>query len=296
MKRCLACNAYYAASITDCPDCGFSTPIVDGFPAYAPDFAHGGGGFKSDYFANLTCLEDANFWFRSRNRLILWALKEYCPNFRSLLEIGCGTGYVLSGIAKTFPEATVHGSEIFTSGLGFASSRLPSVNFMQMDAREIPFKEEFEVIGVFDVLEHIEEDEIVLQQIYHALEPGGIVLITVPQHRWLWSAVDEYACHVRRYEANELHQKVCRAGFDIIRSTSFVTTLLPAMYLARLLKRNKKDVSTDAIAELRIHPVLNKIFESLLNFELALIRKGITLPWGGSRLVVARKPVIMKKD
>lgn len=296
MKRCLACNVYYASSITDCPVCGFDSELVDGFRAYAPDFVHGGGGFKPSYFAKLACLEDANFWFRSRNKLILWALKEYCPNFRLLLEIGCGTGYVLSGIAKTFPDATVHGSEIFTVGLGFASSRLPSVNFMQMDARDIPFKEEFDVIGLFDVLEHIEEDEVVLQQIYKALESGGIVLITVPQHPWLWSAIDEYACHVRRYGANELHQKVCGAGFEIIRSTSFVTTLLPAMYLARLLKRNKINVSTDAMAELRINPLLNKIFEYFLYFELALIRIGVALPVGGSRLVVARKPVSVQKD
>ena len=135
-----------------------------------------------------------------------------------------------------------------------------------------------------------------LQQMYKTLKPGGIVYITVPQHRWLWSVVDEYACHVRRYDVNELHQKVSSAGFEIIRSTSFVSTLLPVMYLSRLLKRNKMDVSMDAMAELRINPILNKVFEWLLNFELLLIRFGVFLPVGGSRLLVARKPMIIKKD
>jgi SAM-dependent methyltransferase len=171
---------------------------------------------------------------------------------------------------------------------------LPNAEFMQMDARNIPYKSELDAIGAFDVLEHIEEDELVLQQICKALKPGGIVFITVPQHRWLWSAVDEYACHVRRYDSNELHQKVCKAGFEIILSTSFVSTLLPLMYLSRLLKRNKMDVSIDAMAELRINPILNKLFESVLNFELALVRIGVPLPVGGSRLLIARKPMMQR--
>jgi len=165
-----------------------------------------------------------------------------------------------------------------------------------MDARKIPYQSELDAIGAFDVLEHIQEDEIVLKQIYNALKPGGSVYITVPQHRWLWSVVDEYACHVRRYDANGLHKKVCSAGFEIIKSTSFVSVLLPAMYLSRLLKRNKMDVSIDAMAELRVNPILNKVFEWFLNFELLLIRFGVSLPVGGSRLLVARKPITLQKD
>ena len=253
-------------------------------------------GFKTHYFKELAELEAGNFWFRARNKFILWALHKYTPELKSFLEIGCGTGFVISAISKQFPDSKVSGSEYFEEGLLYARQRLPGVAFTQMDARNIPYESELDAIGAFDVLEHINEDEIVLQQICKALKPGGIVFITVPQHSWLWSAVDEYACHVRRYGANELHQKVGRAGFEIIRSTSFVSTLLPAMYLSRLMQRNKMDVKMDAMAELRINPILNKLFEWLLNFELGLIRVGISLPVGGSRLLVARKPVMIQKD
>jgi SAM-dependent methyltransferase len=246
-------------------------------------------GFKAHYFKELAELEAGNFWFRARNKLILWALYKYSPQLKSFLEIGCGTGFVISAVAKRFPEARLSGSEYLEEGLVYARQRVPGAGFKQMDARHIPYESELDAIGAFDVLEHIEEDEAVLQQICKALKPGGIVFITVPQHRWLWSAVDEYACHVRRYGANELHQKVCRAGFEIIRSTSFVSTLLPVMFLSRLLKRRNMDMSGNALAELRINPILNKLFEWLLNFELALIRIGVTLPVGGSRLLIARK-------
>lgn len=289
MKRCLSCHTQYDASMTICPSCGFKPALMDGFESYAPDFVHVGGGFKSSYFSDLARLEEANFWFRSRNRLILWALDKYCPNFQSVLEIGCGTGYVLSGISKQFPHTTLHGSEIFIEGLGFAAARLPSVNLMQMDARNIPYIEEFDVVGAFDVLEHIEEDEQTLAQVHAALKPQGVLLLTVPQHTWLWSPIDEYACHVRRYAASELHRKIERAGFQIVRSTSFVTTLLPAMMLSRFFQKPVSDEKFDATEELRISSWLNALFGKLLSVELALIKIGINLSMGGSRLILAKK-------
>ena len=253
-------------------------------------------GFKSHYFKDLAELEAGNFWFRGRNKLILWALRKYSPELKSFLEIGCGTGFVISAIAKQFPSALLSGSEYLEEGLVFARQRLPKADFNQMDARNIPYESAFDAIGAFDVLEHIDEDEAVLTQIGKALKPGGLVFITVPQHRWLWSSVDDYACHVRRYSPDELLQKVSGAGFEMLRSTSFVSTLLPAMYLSRLLQRNKTDMNMDDVAGLHINPILNKIFEWLLNFDLALIRLGVSLPMGGSRLLVARKPAMVQTE
>jgi SAM-dependent methyltransferase len=232
MKKCFSCDAIYPSASSCCHVCGTGPEKQNDFPAYAPEFADGGGGFKASYFSDLARLETDHFWFQSRNRLIVWALEKYCPGFRSFLEIGCGTGYVLSGIAKAYPALELHGSEIFTAGLGFAAARLPRAHFMQRDARKIPFVDEFDAIGAFDVLEHIEEDEQVLLQVHDALKPRGTMLLSVPQHAWLWSPIDDYACHVRRYGAKELHKKVENAGFELVRSTSFVSSLLPAMLVA----------------------------------------------------------------
>jgi SAM-dependent methyltransferase len=289
MKRCLSCQHIFLSSATDCPACGFSPVLEDGFHLYAPDFAKSGGGFKSGYFSELAKLEEQNFWFRSRNKLIVWALSKYCKDFQSFLEVGCGTGFVLSGVSQAFPGATLLGSEIFTAGLGYAAARLPFVKFIQMDARNIPYREEFDVIGAFDVLEHIEEDVDVLRQIHASLKLHGFILLTVPQHAWLWSSVDEYACHVRRYSAKDIHRRIEASGFQIIRSTSFVTTLLPAMLLSRLLQRGRSAEEIDVAAELKLSAWLNSIFLELLNFEAFLIKVGLNFSVGGSRLVVAKK-------
>ena len=289
MRRCPGCDARYPMSTSRCPNCGFTPVRVDAFEAYAPEFAHGGGGFEAGYFAELARLEGGNFWFRSRNRLILWAMETYGGEFRSFLEIGCGTGYVLSGISAAFPDVRLHGSEIFTAGLGFAASRLPSVKLMQIDARRIPFYEEFDAVGAFDVLEHIAEDELVLANLHNALSPGGMIFLTVPQHAWLWSETDEYAHHVRRYRSACLHRKFETAGFQIVRSTSFVTFLLPAMIASRLLSRATPGKKFDPKKEFLIPATMNSAFFRFLAAEFSLIKHGVDFPVGGSRLIVAKK-------
>ncbi|MDR3416908.1 MAG: methyltransferase domain-containing protein [Nevskia sp.] len=289
MKRCLACDARFASAIRACPVCGSSPVLVDGFDAYAPELAHGSDSFHQDHFAELCRLEHGSFWFRSRNQLILWALERYCPDFRSLLEVGCGTGYVLSAIAEKFPRATLNGSEILTVGLGCAAARLQGVRLMQMDAARMPFSEEFDVIGAFDVLEHIDDDRQVLAQLREALKPAGLLLLTVPQHKWLWSAVDEGSCHRRRYAAPDLHRKIEGGGFRIVRSTSFVATLLPVMMASRLFRRAAADGKLDMAAAFKVPASLNSLFALILGAELSAIREGIDFPFGGSRLVIAQK-------
>lgn len=288
MKKCLQCENFFSSAELKCPSCGHQPERLNGMEVHAPEFANAGGGFKPEYFSELSRLEAQNFWFRARNELILWALRSYKPNASNFLEVGCGTGFVLSGIAHACPEMTLNGSEIFLAGLSHAEERVPSAHFMQMDARRVPFAEEFDAIGAFDVLEHIEEDEIVLAQLYRALKPGGVLVITVPQHPWLWSPSDEYACHVRRYTRAEIEQKVITAGFDLLMSTSFVTTLLPLMLVSRALSNQKKD-TYDPAGELKINKFLNGIFYRFMKLEILGIKSGLNYPLGGSRLIVAKK-------
>lgn len=293
MKRCLACDTVYHApsdpSQETCPQCGAQIGVEQGVQVYAPASTDESEGFKAEYFDELIQVEERNFWFRARNNVIAWAFGKYAAPNGEVLEIGCGNGYVLSGLQKAFPRAQLSGSEIFLNGLHFAAKRLPGITLMQMDARDIPFSEHFDVIGAFDVLEHIEEDVEVLTQVHNALKPDGRIILSVPQHMWLWSVMDDYACHARRYTGRELREKLEATGFRIERSTSFVSLLLPAMMASRMLKKNVKLESLDATTELKMNPILNEIFYWIMRFEFFLIRLGFDLPFGGSRLIVARK-------
>jgi len=243
------------------------------------------GGFKPEYFEELAPLEERNSWFRTRNRLMGWAIATYFPEACSFFEIGCGTGFVQSGLARILPELELYGSELFGERLIFVARRVPRANLVQMDARRIALADSVDVIGAFDVLEHIRENDLVLREMFNAVRPGGGVVITVPQHQFLWSKQDEYAYHVRRYAAAELRRKLRAAGFSVARMTSFVSLVLPAMYLSR--RKKQRAAAFDPLDELKIGRVTNAVLEGLLRAELALIGRGVSFPAGGSLLAVA---------
>ena len=293
MRLCPGCGQPLAAAGWDCSNCGYRAARRAGFVALAPKLAEQAQtqneGFDPALFSELAALEARNFWFRARNRLILWALQRHAPGFSDFLEVGCGTGYVLQGIAAAFPQARLVASEAETVGLRFAAERVPRAEFLQLDARRMPFSGEFDAIGAFDVIEHITEDETVLAQMRRALKPGGHLLLTVPQHPFLWSEYDVRAHHVRRYTRPELRQKLERAGYRIVKMTSFVSLLLPLMMLSRMTK-TAKAADYDPLAELRIGSVTNAVLERVLDAERLLIRAGLSLPAGGSLLAVAQRP------
>lgn len=242
--------------------------------------------FPVDYFASLATAEAKHWWFRARNRILLWALQNKIPSFHTFLEVGCGTGYVLEAVRQTYPKATLYGSEFFEEGLVFARQRIPTATFTQLDARLLEDNQCYDVIGAFDVLEHISEDVQVLENLARALTSSGRLLITVPQHTWLWSSVDEQACHVRRYSRRELVRKVRAAGFEVQYVTSFVSLLLPLMFLAR---SRAKGSDYDPMNEFRVSPWINRILEFVMSLELRLLKIGITFPMGGSLLLLAKK-------
>ncbi len=246
------------------------------------------GAFDPAHFSRLFALEAGSFWFRGRSDLIEWALRRYFPDTRDFLEIGCGTGYVLDRLRQSFPDISLSGSELFEEGLACARARLgAAAHLSQLDATRLTLRETFDVIGAFDVLEHIEDDAAVLANVRAALRPGGGLLITVPQHEWMWSATDIAAHHVRRYARRVLRKRVLEAGFEILRITSFMTLLLPAMWLAR---RRHRDGMQEVEAELALPAAVNAIGRAALGVDSALIRAGINLPIGGSLLAIARRP------
>ncbi|HQT26790.1 MAG TPA: methyltransferase domain-containing protein, partial [Burkholderiales bacterium] len=172
------------------------------------------------------------------------------------------------------------------SGLGFAASRVKDAQFIQMDARAMPFREEFDFVGAFDVLEHIVEDEAVLSSMHQSLKPGGGILLTVPQHPFLWSEQDVAACHVRRYREGELKRKLEKAGFEVLMTTSFVSLLFPLMMASRLLT---KRTTTDPMSELRLPSLTNAFFETIMNCEASMIKLNFRFPFGGSLLMAGRR-------
>jgi len=226
---------------------------------------------------------DLHFWFTGRNRLICWALARYFPGMKSFCEVGCGGGIVLGAVERRFPGVRTIGVDYLEDGLEGARRRGLRADLRRGDILNLGSVGEPDVVGVFDVLEHIPDHGAACAGLHSAVKKGGGLVVTVPQHRFLWSFSDEMGLHQRRYGRGELVRTVEAAGFKVLRVTSFVSLLLPVLWLSRLR------FSSGRAARSEFHPgrVANALCRAAMELDFWLIRAGFSLPMGGSLLLVA---------
>jgi ubiquinone/menaquinone biosynthesis C-methylase UbiE len=257
-------------------------------------------GYDPVYFSPLFEIEDRHFWFRARNKMIGSLVEvetSQCPEGYRVLEIGCGTGNVLQLLENVCRNGRVIGMDLFNEGLNFARRRV-SCSLVQGDLHASPFAAQFQVVGMFDVLEHLSDDCEVLQNVYDMLVPGGVLFLTVPAYPSLWSYFDEASHHTRRYILADLNQKLQKTGFKVEQISYYMVSILPLVWAERKLqgKNPPKNVDSEQAAhdltvkELKIIPGINEILGWLLERETWWLMKKIRLPAGTSLMALARKP------
>lgn len=239
--------------------------------------------YPQEIFTELAQLEEGHFWFEERNNLISWAIEMQCPNCRSILEVGCGTGFVLQRLAKDFPEASITGLEYYPDALPIAQRRCPRAQLGQADITNFSYDTQFDVVGCFDVLEHIPDDLAALRNLRKAIRSDGALFVTVPQHMWLWSDEDTNAMHQRRYTRKELVAKAAAAGLKPFLISSYVSLPVPLMLL-RKGRGRRKEVGAKGLnlSEFKLPPLVNSTLRGVLSVERAAIKAGLSWPVGGS--------------
>lgn len=243
-------------------------------------------------FADLARLESGSFWFQSRNRIILSTLRRFVGTEPArYLEIGCGTGFVLEGVSRAFPSWEVHGFDIHPEAVECSHRRAPQAKVRQANIHELPSGISFDAVGVFDVLEHLDDDLAAMRGIHRVLKPGGHLILTVPQHPSLWSPYDEAALHRRRYRRQEAGQRLQDAGFTVLFLSSFVSTLWPVLWWRRRGLRRLDPATAAATTQADLTPGhwLNHVGRTAMLPDELAARLGWPLPFGGSLLAVARK-------
>lgn len=273
--------------------------IVDQFATRLERSADGiwrGSGQSSVSYpddGNAVCaeIEAASFWFRHRNRVIATAVNRYPPPASPIFDLGGGNGFVALGLeALGFRTVLVEPGPV---GARTASQRgvrdviCATVETAGFRPGSLP------AAGLFDVLEHVENDLGFLQTIRTALRPDGRLYLTVPAFQWLWSNEDEHAGHFRRYTVQSLRGVLDAAGFRIDYIGYFFALLTPALFLLRTLPSALGlRRSCDADSTRREHgansPRTGRLMAQLLDFEIARIQRGLPLPLGTSCLCVAR--------
>lgn len=286
VKLCVSCRAPIEAPVWRCAACGWQAARRDGITVLLADARELSHAFSAEQFENLLTVESRHFWFGARNKLIMWALRRFFPDAQTFLDVGCGTGQVLRALAREMRSLRMTGLDASFAGLQFLVERIPHLDAIQAAATTLPYESEFDVVGAFDVLEHIPDDAAAISEIARSAKAGGGVLLTVPQHPRLWSSIDRYSGHQRRYTRRDLISLVRHAGLDVLFVTSFVSFLLPALLLSRLTQQS--DV-VDPLQEFRIPHAVNTVGRITMALERRVIVSGISLPAGGSLLLVGRR-------
>jgi len=257
--------------------------------------------YDADFFTPLFAVEDRHFWFRSRNTVISALVENEVrrlPAGYRVLEVGCGTGNVLRELGKVCKNGQVIGMDLFIEGLEYAQRRV-GLGLVQGDMHAPPFGLRFNLVGLFDVLEHLPDDRHVLDDLYSMLVPGGVLFLTVPAFPSLWSYFDEASHHVRRYRLEELSQRLAQAGFKVETTSYYMMSIFPLVWMQRKLAprrlqakgtQSEQDAHDRTVDDLRIVPVANQVLVACLGLEARWLKSGRRLPFGTSLLALGRKP------
>jgi SAM-dependent methyltransferase len=243
--------------------------------------------------ANAFCfaVEDSSFWFRHRNAVIVDIVRRFPPS-GFIADVGAGNGYVSLGLQQAGFDTLV--VEPGPAGIRNAHTRglAPLVRSTLQDAGFLPGS--LPAAGLFDVLEHIEDDMAALRLLHTLIAPLGRLYLSVPAFRLLWSSEDDLAGHHRRYTTGSLSRRLRETGFDPEYATYFFAPLpLPILLLRALPSRLgfRRGIEADRIAA-ELKPKENvavRATAAVLAAERALIRRGWRLHLGSSCLVVARR-------
>jgi ubiquinone/menaquinone biosynthesis C-methylase UbiE len=235
-------------------------------------------------------LEDSYWWFVGRHRLIEALMTRTYGDkpdpSRLILDAGCGTGAMSKRLQKWGRVVSMD-----FSPLALQFSRRRGLNtLVGGDAMHLPFASEtFDAIVSMDVLEHIPDDALTLQEFYRVLKPGGRILLTVPAYPHLWSEHDLALMHFRRYLRSQLGERFTGAGFQIEKLSHTMTTLYPVVSLQRKLNAKKPPNDPPQAAMPMLPPPINAALTGLLRAENA-VAQHVNFPFGVTLLCVAVKP------
>ena len=228
-------------------------------------------------------LDERHWWYRARRKIISDLIQREAqpPANAQILEIGCGTGHNLAMLSAF---GHVEGLELDDEARALSEKRLGR-KVMSSPLPELAGVPErhYDLIGAFDVIEHIENDGAALASIATKLKPGGKFVMTVPAHQWMWTAHDTVNHHKRRYSKRSLKRLIAESPMKLDKIGYFNSLLFPLAVAQRVASRlrGKED------ADVKLPPApLNTALEKTFAAERYLVGR-LPLPPGLSLFAVA---------
>jgi SAM-dependent methyltransferase len=181
-----------------------------------------------------------HFWIRRRFEVMRRLADTVLRNSKSAAEIGCGNG-LLQKRVEDYYGISVTGFDLNEIALRKNVSRLSPLYCYDIHQREPAFDARFDLLLLFDVLEHVEAESDFLQSVKFHLAESGILLVNVPAHRFFYSDYDRAAGHVRRYSVNHLAKLAEGNGFKIRALSYWGLPLVPLILARKAMSMRRTD-------------------------------------------------------
>ncbi|MBI2027040.1 MAG: class I SAM-dependent methyltransferase [Deltaproteobacteria bacterium] len=190
------------------------------------------------YYKDYYQWSENHWWFLARQSIVL-RLLGLCPGTNKnmvVLNIGCADS--MKKISQALaPEHWVH-LDIHHQTVRHALGHHPNSIGIQADCHQLPFKDSsFDIIFLLDVLEHLEDDENVLENLFRICKQGGKIFLTAPAYSWLWGRQDIISNHFRRYTKKGLKTLISKTSFHLEKISYFNFFLFPLIAFYRLILR-----------------------------------------------------------
>jgi len=243
---------------------------------------------EKEYAEAYSRYEQAHWWFRGRRRILQRLLERHLPDTaRGALEIGVGPGINLYAL---YPyHLAVTGVEP-DEGLAQLAARRGPVPVYTGTAEDLPEEvasRQFDLITLFDVLEHIEDDRNALRALRRLLNPAGRLMLTVPAYQWMWGPQDIVNHHFRRYTRKRLRETLHAGGYEVLSDTYFNTLLFPAVAAIRLLAKARRPTGPNLKSDFEYRfGALERLFERVFASEAAWLPHR-SFPFGVSLFAVS---------
>ncbi len=275
-------------SLTWVCSCGAEFYNIGGIWMFAEGYEATFEDHTSEALEELSKNASSHFWLLERKRLVVTAIRRYLKPGENFLDVGVGPCDIAAGLREY--EIDVVLSDIQREGLE-CGARLGFRDLFQFDLQKPIFVDHFKGVGVFDVLEHLDDDGSAVAGLLQMIVPGGYIFATVPAFSSLWNNRDNLERHKRRYNKSQLENLFHDQGAEVVSCRYIFFSIYPLLVLRALHSKifpQTKFLSEDYQSQFKINRFVNASLGKLLRIEEKWFSKNGP-PFGGSLLIVAKK-------